>query len=100
MKLFSRTSRLPWLLATLAVIITLVFTVLEVVGLSLGKYVPLEPILGVAELAAWLLIWGDNAGSRIELFIWGFPFAAAFNGFVGWCIGKVLSWLAREHFEK
>jgi hypothetical protein len=93
MKRFFRTSGLPWLLATLAVIITLVFTILEVVGLSPGKYVPLESILGVAELAAWLLFWGDDAGSRTELYIWGFPIAAAFNGLVGWCVGKVLTLL-------
>jgi hypothetical protein len=80
----------PWLFAGIGVLVTAVFTICEVTGNSLWRYVPLEMVLGASELAGWL-IRGDNAATRGELYVYGFPFGAAWNGFVGWLLGFFIS---------
>jgi hypothetical protein len=81
---------LSWVLAAIGVLITVVFTICEATGHTLGRYVPLEPIMGVSELAGWLFFLGDNADTRADLYIWGLPFGAAWNGFVGWLVGFLI----------
>jgi hypothetical protein len=46
-------------------------------------------VLGASELAGWL-IRGDDAATAAELYVYGFPFGAAWNGFVGWLWGFFL----------
>jgi hypothetical protein len=82
---------LPWVFAGVGVLVTVVFTICEATGNSLGRYVSLEPIMGVSELSGWLFFLGDNADTRAQLYIWGLPFGAAWNGFVGWLLGLLIS---------
>jgi hypothetical protein len=84
---------LRWALAGAGVAVTALFTICEATGNSLGRYVPLEPVMWASELAGWMLFLGDSANSRAELYIWGFPFGAAWNGFVGWMVGFGISLL-------
>ena len=81
---------LPWGLAGVGVLVTVIFAICEANGHSLGRYVPLEPIMGASEIAGWLII-GDNADTRAQLYLYGLPFGAAWNGFVGWLLGFLIS---------
>ncbi len=80
---------LPWVFAGAGVLVTVIFTICEATGNSLGRYVPLEPIMGASEISGSLFL-GDNADTRADLYIWGLPFGAAWNGFVGWLLGFLI----------
>ena len=80
-------------MAMFGVAATAIVLACELSGNSLGRFIPLESVMGVGEIAAWFLVIGDDADSRELMYVWGFPFAAAWNGALGWLIGYAIRWL-------
>ncbi len=82
--------RVPLIGAIAGTLVTLLsFYRFAIAGESLPF--PAEPVLGIAELFGWLVVYGDNDNRR-QILTAGLPVGLAFNATVGYLLGVVFSW--------